>query len=44
MLYFPTIAAYMGAKACMTMSWMWPMTVMQMFMPVVPQDDTRPIR
>ncbi len=34
MLYIPSIAVYMSINAAMTLSWMLPMTFMQMAMPV----------
>jgi hypothetical protein len=39
MLYMPTIAAYMGVRAMFQMSWMLPMTLMQMAMPALPAKE-----
>jgi hypothetical protein len=39
MLYMPTIVAFMGARAMFQMSWMLPMTLMQMAMPALPVQE-----
>lgn len=37
MLHFPLIAGYMAVQSTLTLSWMLPLTFMQMAMPVVPR-------
>jgi hypothetical protein len=36
MLYIPSIAGYIVVKAAFTLSWMLPMTFMQMALPPMP--------
>lgn len=39
MLYMPTIAAFMGVRALVQMSWMLPMTFLQMAKPALPVQE-----